>query len=173
MSHGQSRKSIERRQWRVFPSLEAFIVIVGVHCEISKSVVCWLPTAKSGIVKGLTYGPWSSNGAKETRSRSTRETIRSVHKAMIYCGVIFLPSYAVKGSYTNVCGLNLTHSGVVIQVFRDKKIALHREIQLSVSASTAVLYIAGYKKLACVATCNYQLGLACCNSYPVFPLTQF
>lgn len=146
MSHGQSGKSIEKRQWRVLPSFEAFIVIVGVHCEISESVVCWLPTAKSGIVKGLTYGPWSSNGAKETRFRSTRETIRSVHKAMIYCGIIFLPSYAVKGSYTNVCGLNWTHCGVVIQVLLDKRSLYIEKMQLSVSASTAVLYIAGYKQ---------------------------
>jgi len=140
MSHGQSGKSIERRQWRVFPSFEAFIVIVGVHCEISVSVVCWLPTVKSGIVKGLTYGPWSSNGAKETRSCSTRETIRSVHKAMIYCGVIFLPGYVAKGSYTNVGGLNWTHSGVVIQVLRDKRSLYMEKICFSIYCCFVCIY---------------------------------
>lgn len=42
------------------------------------------------------------------------EAIKSVHKAMIYRGVIILPRCAVKGSYTNVYGLNWTHSDFTI-----------------------------------------------------------
>jgi hypothetical protein len=67
-------KTIARRQLRVLPSFEAFRVIVVVHCEISDLVVCWLPTANCSIVNHLTYGPLSSNGAKETSAYSIRRS---------------------------------------------------------------------------------------------------
>ena len=153
MSHGQSGKSIERRQWRVFPSFGAFIVIVGVHCEISESVLCWLPTVKSGIVKGLTYGPWSSNGAKETRSRKHKRNHqkRSQSNDLLW-GHISAKLRSKRELCQCVCvcvcvyGLNWTHGGAVIQVSRDKRSLYIEKMQLSVSASTAVLYISVYKK---------------------------
>jgi hypothetical protein len=98
VSQGHSTETVEGP-----PLFEAFRAIVSVHCEISDLVVCWLPTANSTIVSHLTYGPWCSNGAKETSAYSIRKSHQSIHKAMIYCGVIILPPFAVKWSYAEGC----------------------------------------------------------------------
>lgn len=69
--------------------------------------------------------------------RAQGEAIKSVHKAMIYCGVIILPRCAVKGSYTNVYGLNRTHSDFTN--FGTKESLLHKA-KAAVCVSLTLFY---------------------------------
>ena len=120
--HTDSRgKSIEGRQLRVFPSFEAFIAIVGVHCEISDTVVCWLPATKSSIVKGLTYGPWSSNGANETRAPSTRRKHQRYSQSNDLLWGHISVKLRSKRTPTSVYGVTRIDTSVILHGFRDKR----------------------------------------------------